>query len=294
MPTKHRAEIAKMKMTGWHYFPFDVVDWLTSADVLRMTLADRGAYITFLAVQWRDGYVDADDRLAAKQSGVDSRSVTRWMQRWSHLFPISVLSRNHRVNVKLNEIAVEKGNPKAQGGTEERRVEESREEESLKQVSQSVSCITDDELKTYSSQAYTFFKAISPNTPPTAEALGHCQSLVSDDDAQLARVIAMLEWNRVHKPGALRFRSAQQMVKAVESKTRTFINEYDTHIFETCPKCKPLGMKHWRITEEIAKNRADEEANGAQAKELMRELKQKAAIAGDRERNPGSYPKETR
>ena len=125
MPTKHRAEIEKMKMTGWHWFPFDVVDWLTSDDILQMSAAERGVYITLLCMQWRDGFVPSRPQSVAKVSGFRPEMLRRWFSKWSHLFPISSLNAAHLVNAKLNEIAIEVGNPKAEGGTEERREEES-------------------------------------------------------------------------------------------------------------------------------------------------------------------------
>jgi hypothetical protein len=259
MPTKHRAEIAKMKMTGWHYFPFDVVDWLTSADVLRMTLADRGAYITFLAVQWRDGYVDADDRLAAKQSGVDSRSVTRWMQRWSHLFPISVLSRNHRVNVKLNEIAIEKGNPKAQGGTEERRVEEIREEDEevgSKSVSQGAPTTSgfsseDQNLEVLFSeeqpQTQLLFEILYPNGFESVALFNrevpHARACAEKLAKEKVSVRELLKYNRTHKSAGLVFRSCAQLLKALSTDEQRVLQDFVGHDASSCRTCKAIAKK---------------------------------------------------
>jgi hypothetical protein len=144
MPTKHRRDAEKLKMAGWTWFPFDVIDWLTSEDVLRMSAAERGIYITLLCVQWRDGYVHVSDVLAAKVSGLDRRSVAKWMQTWNHLFPIvqptgsqyaasAEPTCSKRVNPKLQEIALNVQNPKARQGIEERREEESRETSSLRE-----------------------------------------------------------------------------------------------------------------------------------------------------------------
>jgi hypothetical protein len=129
MPTKHRSEIEKLKMTGWHWFPFDVVDWLTSVDVRRMTAAERGVYIDLLGYQWRDGYIPSDIHLLAKVTSYSKRMLNRWMTKWRHLFVTSLIDSEHLINVKLNKIAIEKGNPKAEGGTEERRGKEIREED---------------------------------------------------------------------------------------------------------------------------------------------------------------------
>jgi hypothetical protein len=137
MPSKHRREADKMKMTGWTWFPFDVVDWLTSSDVMAMTFAERGMYVTLLCVQWRDGFVSSEPHLSAKQAGCRPEVIRRWFSKWAHLFPKSTSSETHLRNEKLHEIAAEKGNPKAIEGTEERREEkrrvdlEEREKESL-------------------------------------------------------------------------------------------------------------------------------------------------------------------
>jgi hypothetical protein len=128
-PTKHRSEIEKFKMTGWHWFPFDVVDWLTCDDIMKMTSAEEGIYIRLLCVQWRDGFIASRPELAAKQCGKRPEMLRRWFEKWSHLFPISSTNAAHLVNPKLNEIALKKGNPKAQEGTEKRREENRKEEE---------------------------------------------------------------------------------------------------------------------------------------------------------------------
>jgi hypothetical protein len=126
VPTKHRREADKMKMAGWTWFPFDVVDWLTSSDVMAMTFAERGMYVTLLCVQWRDGFVSSEPYLSAKQAGCRPEVIRRWFSKWAHLFPKSTSSETHLRNEKLYEIAVEKGNPKAVEGTEETREEERR------------------------------------------------------------------------------------------------------------------------------------------------------------------------
>lgn len=41
------------------WFSFYAADWLADENVMAMTLAERGAYITLLAIQWREGSVPA-------------------------------------------------------------------------------------------------------------------------------------------------------------------------------------------------------------------------------------------
>jgi uncharacterized protein YdaU (DUF1376 family) len=152
-PTRHRREAEKYKMAGWTWFPFDVIDWLTSHDVLQMSAHDRGVYITILAAQWRDGSIPADHLQAAKVLGFDRRNVTNWLQRWSKLVPClqhgcsthaeglqqvckesaSTLQQacSKLANAKLREIAAELGNSRVAEGAEERREEERRAEESI-------------------------------------------------------------------------------------------------------------------------------------------------------------------
>lgn len=141
-PTKKRVEAEKYGLAGFTYFPFDVIDWLTSPDVTNMSAAERGIYITLLAVQWRDGHVPADAKLLAKTLGLDYRSVANWLRNRDGLAPVlrhncdtSAAEPSHircvRANEKLLKIALAKGKLRLGEGTEERRLEEIRREESM-------------------------------------------------------------------------------------------------------------------------------------------------------------------
>ena len=123
-PTKHRREAEKMKMAGFTYFPFDVVDWMTSADVMAMTAAERGVYITLLCVQYRDGFVPSEPQMCAKASGFRVEMVRRWFAKWSHLFPISDSDQSHLRNEKLHEIAVSVGKLAPREGAKENKTEQ--------------------------------------------------------------------------------------------------------------------------------------------------------------------------
>ncbi|MGB8495445.1 MAG: hypothetical protein WCE53_13680 [Candidatus Acidiferrum sp.] len=177
MPTRHRLEAEKFKMTGWTWFPFDVVDWLTSEDVLRMTAAERGVYITLLCVQWRDGFVPSRPQIAAKVSGFRPEMLRRWLAKWPHLFPVSTSNPAHLMNAKLKEIAVEKGNPKAEQGTEERRGEERRVEESRERgevAPRSGASLTPEEKKDKPSTASQRRKEQPQDRKPCGCADGLC------------------------------------------------------------------------------------------------------------------------
>ncbi len=52
------------------WFPFDPADWLTDMHVLRMTLAQRGAYITLLCFEWLEGWLPSDSESLARLVGV--------------------------------------------------------------------------------------------------------------------------------------------------------------------------------------------------------------------------------
>ena len=126
MPTKHRREAEKMKMAGYTYFPFDVVDWMTSEDVMAMTAAERGVYITLLCVQYRDGFVPSNPQSCSKVSGFRVEMVRRWFAKWSHLFPISDANPSHLRNEKLHEIAVRLGKLAPREGAKEKKEKESK------------------------------------------------------------------------------------------------------------------------------------------------------------------------
>src|ERR1700739_3779370 len=76
------AQFEFIENSGWSFFPFDVNNWLTSDDVNAMTLAERGIYITALAVQWRDGYFPSSYLKFAKELKMDRRPARTFLQEW--------------------------------------------------------------------------------------------------------------------------------------------------------------------------------------------------------------------
>ncbi|MGA9068748.1 MAG: hypothetical protein WB424_00750 [Terracidiphilus sp.] len=67
---------------GYSWFPFDVINWLTSPVVNAMSPTAQGIYIRLLAVQWRDGYVSTDPKSLAVQTGFDARTCIGWFDTW--------------------------------------------------------------------------------------------------------------------------------------------------------------------------------------------------------------------
>lgn len=116
----------KNKLAGYSWFAFDVIDWLTSENVNRMTVAERGVYITLLAVQWRDGSLPDDCKLAARLSGLDVRIYKKWLSVWGFLFP-RMQDCGKLANEKLWKLSVAVGKQAAAASLEERR-EEKKEE----------------------------------------------------------------------------------------------------------------------------------------------------------------------
>jgi hypothetical protein len=98
-----------LKNKGFSWFKFDVVDWLTSKTVLSMTLAERGLYITMLAVQWRDDGLPKSLALLSKVTGVDQRILRKFLEKYSELFVDSLEKSSEITNQKLLNLAVESG-----------------------------------------------------------------------------------------------------------------------------------------------------------------------------------------
>jgi hypothetical protein len=126
MPTKKRRESEKYDMAGYTYFPLDVVDWLTSDDVMGMTSSEEGLYIRLLCIQWRDISLPSDPKILEKSTGRDRDLLRRWLAKYQHLFPIVPGNPGKMRNVKLHEIAVEIGKLTLAEGGEEKREEEKR------------------------------------------------------------------------------------------------------------------------------------------------------------------------
>jgi hypothetical protein len=128
MPTAKRKKAEEAGLVGFTWMPFDVIDWLTSPDVLNMTSSEEGLYIRLLAVQWRDGRLPSDPKMLAICVGREERLVRRWLSNYAHLFPICDGNPKYLANHKLWKIAIEKGKIILGEGTEERREEEIRED----------------------------------------------------------------------------------------------------------------------------------------------------------------------
>ena len=58
-------------------FSFYPKDWLSDGRVRAMSEADKGTYITLLALCWHEGSLPADAKVCTRMCGLASRSVTR-------------------------------------------------------------------------------------------------------------------------------------------------------------------------------------------------------------------------
>ena len=73
---------------GWSWFPFDVVNWVTSRDILNMSSSEEGMYIRLLAFQWTYDSLPADPKQLGKLIGRDWRQVDGFLKKWgASLFP---------------------------------------------------------------------------------------------------------------------------------------------------------------------------------------------------------------
>lgn len=97
------------KNDGYPWFPFDVVDWLTSADVRKMTCSERGVYITLLAVQWRDGKLPRDLAILSKCTALVERTLANFLTKFPHLFATCGTDVEHMTNPKLQKLALTVG-----------------------------------------------------------------------------------------------------------------------------------------------------------------------------------------
>jgi hypothetical protein len=82
-------------------------------------------------------------------------------------------------------------------------------------------------------------------------------------------VLAMIKWNHLHENGKFRIRTAKQLFNALTAKSMAFINNYDTHPFDECPKCKRANLKPWRVEAEIKAMRELNEQDAQRMRELM-------------------------
>lgn len=123
----NKTTIDSEDQPGYIWFKFFPVDWLTDPDVISMTAAERGTYIDLLAVQWRDNGLPEHCDLIAKLLPDDSRTVTRWFQKWGRLFPCD-LRLSKRANPKLLQLAVNAGKIVFRENTDENKNREDGEE----------------------------------------------------------------------------------------------------------------------------------------------------------------------
>jgi hypothetical protein len=115
--------------TGFSWFAFDCIDWLTSMDVQRMTAAERGVYITLLAIQWVDTHLPNDVHLLAKRTGFDRRLLDRWFANHGDLFPKSPANPMCLANRKLWNLAITVGKIASADYIQDKTLNETRQEE---------------------------------------------------------------------------------------------------------------------------------------------------------------------
>lgn len=69
------------------YFPFYPGEWLRSPTTMGMTLAEQGAYLRLLSVQWEDGFIDPEDvPMILGMSEADTRKMLD-RRVWKKAFP---------------------------------------------------------------------------------------------------------------------------------------------------------------------------------------------------------------
>lgn len=85
------------------WFPFFAGDWLASTDVMGMTLAQEGAYLRLLCVQWREGFIP--DSPKALKSLCKYPKGTKWESLWSHVGTKFVRCEDGKLrNVRLAQL----------------------------------------------------------------------------------------------------------------------------------------------------------------------------------------------
>lgn len=68
-------------------------------------------------------------------------------------------------------------------------------------------------------------------------------------------ILALIEWNHLHENDEFFYRCAKQLHASMG--TGHAMDNYDNHVFETCLKCKTVGMRHYRTQEEMRVNTED-------------------------------------
>src|SRR5690348_1538450 len=67
------------------WIEFQATTWLASRTVKEMTMAERGIYITLLAINWRDGEIIWDAAQLSKDMAIDKRTIGKWMEKYGKL-----------------------------------------------------------------------------------------------------------------------------------------------------------------------------------------------------------------
>jgi uncharacterized protein YdaU (DUF1376 family) len=100
------------------WFPFYAADWLTDEQVVVMSLAARGAYITLLAYHWREGSIPSDTEALRKLVGADQ---SEWPDLWTEMLgAFSEHAPGRLVNPRLSRML------KSDRASAEHRVEHAR------------------------------------------------------------------------------------------------------------------------------------------------------------------------
>ena len=83
--------------------PFYVDDFLNDESVILMTLAERGAYVTLLAHQWKEGSIPSDKHSLARIMRVDSDEFDAVWQNVKQRFVEHQTAKKRLVNPRLDD-----------------------------------------------------------------------------------------------------------------------------------------------------------------------------------------------
>lgn len=75
----------KMNQKNLPWFPFYTAAWLGSATVSKMTMTERGIYVTLMSMCWQYGSVQWDKKTLSKQLGIDPRTLGGFMEKYMNL-----------------------------------------------------------------------------------------------------------------------------------------------------------------------------------------------------------------
>jgi uncharacterized protein YdaU (DUF1376 family) len=83
------VDIRTLTNNSLPWFRFYAKDWKNNGEVLTMSMNERGIYLTMLVAQWdNNNKLPANPLLIAKMCNVETRVITKFLAKWSHLFPI--------------------------------------------------------------------------------------------------------------------------------------------------------------------------------------------------------------